>query len=1042
MRKNLIYAMVLFFLGSCGKTVNIQDDHAGVKAKFIDPPMEYRSMPLWVWNNKMTKKIIEDQLTDFKARGIGGVFVHPRPGLITPYLSEEWFELFRHAVETGKKLGMQVWIYDENSYPSGFAGGHVPAQMPESAGKMIQQLVVDQLPDTSLDIIAVFRRDSSGFTDITPVYRTEGKKKGCYYVYHLIQSQPSPWYGGFTYVDIMQRKVTEKFLELTHEAYKKYAGEEFGKTIPGSFQDEAQVSPVWAENIVNYTPALFDEFQKRWGYDLKSKLPLLYEDEGNYKTVRYHFYRTILDLFIEGWAVPYSEYCVKNHLIFTGHYWEHEWPVPRIGPDNMAMEAYSGMPGIDILFNRFGNGWGGQFGLDRSVKEVRSVANQLGKKRVMSETYGGAGWELTFADQRRIADWEFVLGINFINQHLQYATIAGARKNDYPQSFSYHEPWWKEYRVLGDYLGRMSLVTSSGEQINDILIIEPTTSGWMKYNAGSFQKKIHSDSLPEVVRMAQHFHQFIRKLEMAQVEYDLGSERIIKDHGKVKEGKMIIGKRSYSLVVLPPFMECVDSSTYRLLEELMKQKGKVLCYQMPSYIEGYPSDGVARLARQYPHQWINESDTGNIEWFVKKTSEAITFSNLNGGLLYHHRRQLKDAQLLLLVNTHDSLPASGQVTMEGKGAECWDALTGEITPYPYETEKNKIKFNFSVPPKNSLLLCITRRKTDPVPVVRIKEINIQPATSLVITPEKPNILTLDYCDLVIGKKTEKNLYYYDAMTKAYKAHGWDYNPWDHAVQYKTTIVDRDTFSRGTGFEAIYHFRVEKDVPLNSLKAVVERPSIFKVFVNGKAVNPVPGLWFFDKDFALYNIGEYVKQGENILSVKVDPFTLHAEIQPVYILGDFMLTPLQKGFAIVPLQPMNIGSWDRQGMPFYPYGVQYSCQYNCGNLTGGRYIVRLPEWSGTVAAVTVNGNAAGCIFSPPYELDITSLIEPDNNSITVTVIGSLRNTFGPHHNHPEPGLVSPWSFRNGCEKGYPSGTDYSVLSYGLMKPFELLCRMNE
>ena len=27
---------------------------------------------------------------------------------------------------------MKVWIYDENSYPSGFAGGHVPDQMPES----------------------------------------------------------------------------------------------------------------------------------------------------------------------------------------------------------------------------------------------------------------------------------------------------------------------------------------------------------------------------------------------------------------------------------------------------------------------------------------------------------------------------------------------------------------------------------------------------------------------------------------------------------------------------------------------------------------------------------------------------------------------------------------------------------------------------------------------------------------------------------------------------------------------------------------------
>lgn len=69
-------------------------------------------------------------LGDFKAQGFGGAFVHPRPGLVTEYLSDEWFDLYKYSVEKGKELGLDIWIYDENSYPSGFAGGHVPAQMP------------------------------------------------------------------------------------------------------------------------------------------------------------------------------------------------------------------------------------------------------------------------------------------------------------------------------------------------------------------------------------------------------------------------------------------------------------------------------------------------------------------------------------------------------------------------------------------------------------------------------------------------------------------------------------------------------------------------------------------------------------------------------------------------------------------------------------------------------------------------------------------------------------------------------------------------
>ncbi|MBA7578895.1 hypothetical protein ES708_20761 [subsurface metagenome] len=121
---------------ACKKIPSPTKDHVvtfkELKSQFRTPSSRYRSAPFWVWNDEMTENQIEEQLTDFKDKGIGGVFVHPRPGLITPYLSDRWFELFRYAVDQGKKLGMEIWIYDENSYPSGFAGGHVPAEMPES----------------------------------------------------------------------------------------------------------------------------------------------------------------------------------------------------------------------------------------------------------------------------------------------------------------------------------------------------------------------------------------------------------------------------------------------------------------------------------------------------------------------------------------------------------------------------------------------------------------------------------------------------------------------------------------------------------------------------------------------------------------------------------------------------------------------------------------------------------------------------------------------------------------------------------------------
>ena len=46
-----------------------------MKAHFKNPPREYSTGPLWVWNDRVTRTEIDEQLADFKARGIGGAFV-------------------------------------------------------------------------------------------------------------------------------------------------------------------------------------------------------------------------------------------------------------------------------------------------------------------------------------------------------------------------------------------------------------------------------------------------------------------------------------------------------------------------------------------------------------------------------------------------------------------------------------------------------------------------------------------------------------------------------------------------------------------------------------------------------------------------------------------------------------------------------------------------------------------------------------------------------------------------------------------------------
>jgi hypothetical protein len=163
--------------------------------------------------------------------------------------------------------------------------------------------------------------------------------------------------------------------------------------------------------------------------------------------------------------------------------------------------------------------------------------------------------------------------------------------------------------------------------------------------------------------------------------------------------------------------------------------------------------------------------------------------------------------------------------------------------------------------------------------------------------------------------------------------------------------------------------------------------------------------------------------------------IHAEIEPVYITGDFSVRPAGKGWIIeAPVNSLTTGSWKDQGLPFYSWDITYSGDFSVGK-PEGRYKVKLEKWNGTVAEVSVGGEDAGIIAFPPYECDVTSFIKPGINKIDVRVIGSLKNLMGPHFNNPAPGLASPGHWRN--VKVYPAGKDYQLLDYGLFEEFRLL-----
>ena len=105
---------------------------------------------------------------------------------------------------------------------------------------------------------------------------------------------------------------------------------------------------------------------------------------------------------------------------------------------------------------------------------------------------------------------------------------------------------------------------------------------------------------------------------------------------------------------------------------------------------------------------------------------------------------------------------------------------------------------------------------------------------------------------------------------------------------------------------------------------------------------------------------------------------------------------------------------------------------------GHYRVELKGWFGSVAKVIVNGQLAGYIGYRPWECDVTKWIKPGRNTVEVVIIGTLKNTLGPHHAGELRGAAWPHMFQKGPKTGPPPGSQYDTIDYGLFEPFNLIC----
>ncbi|RMD74603.1 MAG: hypothetical protein D6820_16420, partial [Lentisphaerae bacterium] len=330
--------------------------------QFREPPAEYRGKPFWAWNGKLDPAELRRQIRIMKKMGLGGFFMHSRVGLATEYLSDAWFACVQACIDEAKKQEMEAWLYDEDRWPSGAAGGLVT----RDSRWRIRTLNLEELErvealseyeeDEVLGVwLATFCAEGQirtviPFSGADEVELAENQRLLLFRVY---VHPTSDWYNGQSYLDTLNPEAVQRFIEVTHEAYRRRCGDAFGKTIPGIFTDE----PNWSHGASRsyagpWTGRLPEVFKQRYGYDLLPLLPhIAYDIDERSPQVRWHYYDCATWLFCDSFARQIGEWCERNNQLFTGHVLAEETLSSQTRVVGSAMRFYEHMqaPGMDLL---------------------------------------------------------------------------------------------------------------------------------------------------------------------------------------------------------------------------------------------------------------------------------------------------------------------------------------------------------------------------------------------------------------------------------------------------------------------------------------------------------------------------------------------------------------------------------------------------------------------------------------------------------------------------------------------------------------------
>ena len=958
--------------------------------EFKNPGNEYRAKPFWAWNGKLEKDELLRQIDILKEMGFGGFFMHSRTGLETEYLGKDWFDCVNACADYGKFRDMQPWLYDEDRWPSGTGGGLTTADA-AACGRYLEmiQYAPGQWSDAQRGLYtqAVFAvlLDHGKLRSYRPLACGDAPQdEEVTVAFRIRPANFSDNNNGYHYLNTLDSYAVQHFIDTTHEKYKENCGNRMGNEICGIFTDEPHRGGVFTNfaeceaNTVPYTADLFPQFEKRFGYSLKDRLPELFYQSISDPISRttHDFFELCQELFLERFMIPIRDWCHENNILFTGHMLHENCLTSQAAMQGSLMRAYEYMdyPGIDFLGKTCHCPW--------IVKQLVSVTRQTGKRHALSELYACIGWQTDFATYKAVGDWQTFFGIDLRCLHLSWYTMKGQCKRDYPASILHQSGWYPDFHYVEDYFSRIHAALDGAMADTGLLVLNPIESVWARAYCGAFNRLEAQD--PGIRLLEKAYAGVFTILESHQLDFDYGDEDILSRHAKVKDGVLCIGSCRYDRIVVAG-LDTMRNSTLELLSEFASHGGKVIfAGELPGYVDALPSTAPAALAEHCIHVPFEENALAS----ACATGHEVKVISDNASQIYARSYIGRDSgeRWVMLLNHDEKTACPMQVSLgAGASVERWDPRTGTVTTPAAVQKDGSWIITLTLEPGGERLYRLPADARDlpaepdytpgravPLPAAfryRLTEPNVCVLDRVVVTA--PGEHPLPEQDVLMADNALR-----DFLKLPYRKRGM-LQPW-----YQEKYLDSANDFRG---QITIKYTVDVQVcPTKVMLAVEDLAHLCNVTVNGVPLDLTSCGHWIDICYDKLSIPDTAwKTGANEIVLKMDYYPTSG-IEAAFLLGDFGVS-LHNDIPTLETLPELLTADDVvfQGLPFYSGRIDYLLD----TPVAGDALVTIREYGG--ALTKLFGSEEKIVAFPPYQTAV-----PDLH--TIEVVLSRRNTFGPLH----------------------------------------------